>query len=331
MRSARDRALTSRRRDALIAVAALPPFGARSLRRRSDRRHPISKSRSGGASRGPESHDGQIVRLRCGRRPRFPRFGRKPDAFRAGRPERAAAQPFCVVIPPPNVTGNLHMGHALNNTLQDILVPLSAHERPRRAVAAGRRPCRHRHPNGGRTHADGAAGARPARPWAAGPSSSASGRGRRNRAARSSPSSSASAPPATGAASGSRSTRACRAPSPRFSSSSIARGSSTRTSGSSTGTRSSRPRFRISRSCRSRARGSFKWSRDGRRAARCGGARQGPGQESERASLLFRLSGRGRRGRGDRRARDRRHHAARDDARRHGGRGPPGRRALSST
>ena len=29
--------------------------------------------------------------------------------------------PFCIVIPPPNVTGNLHMGHALNNTLQDIL------------------------------------------------------------------------------------------------------------------------------------------------------------------------------------------------------------------
>jgi len=30
-------------------------------------------------------------------------------------------QPFCIVIPPPNVTGTLHMGHALNNTLQDIL------------------------------------------------------------------------------------------------------------------------------------------------------------------------------------------------------------------
>ncbi len=42
-------------------------------------------------------------------------------AFRAGRPERVGAQPFCMVIPPPNVTGNLHMGHALNNTLQDIL------------------------------------------------------------------------------------------------------------------------------------------------------------------------------------------------------------------
>src|SRR5918994_3215853 len=42
-------------------------------------------------------------------------------AFRAGRPERRAAEPFTIVIPPPNVTGSLHMGHALNNTLQDIL------------------------------------------------------------------------------------------------------------------------------------------------------------------------------------------------------------------
>ena len=30
--------------------------------------------------------------------------------------------PFCIVIPPPNVTGSLHMGHALDNTLQDILI-----------------------------------------------------------------------------------------------------------------------------------------------------------------------------------------------------------------
>jgi valyl-tRNA synthetase len=42
-------------------------------------------------------------------------------AFRAGRSERAKAEPYCIVIPPPNVTGSLHMGHALNNTLQDIL------------------------------------------------------------------------------------------------------------------------------------------------------------------------------------------------------------------
>ena len=31
------------------------------------------------------------------------------------------ANPFCIVIPPPNVTGRLHIGHALNNTLQDVL------------------------------------------------------------------------------------------------------------------------------------------------------------------------------------------------------------------
>ncbi len=42
-------------------------------------------------------------------------------AFRAGRPDRADATPYCIVIPPPNVTGSLHMGHALNNTLQDVL------------------------------------------------------------------------------------------------------------------------------------------------------------------------------------------------------------------
>src|SRR5947209_201635 len=43
-------------------------------------------------------------------------------AFRAGRPERRDAAPYSIVIPPPNVTGSLHMGHALNNTLQDVLV-----------------------------------------------------------------------------------------------------------------------------------------------------------------------------------------------------------------
>ncbi|HEX9159769.1 MAG TPA: valine--tRNA ligase, partial [Rhizomicrobium sp.] len=40
-------------------------------------------------------------------------------AFRAGR--RPDAEAFCIMIPPPNVTGRLHIGHALNNTLQDIL------------------------------------------------------------------------------------------------------------------------------------------------------------------------------------------------------------------
>ena len=43
-------------------------------------------------------------------------------AFRAGAGAEPDAEPFTIVIPPPNVTGSLHMGHALNNTLQDILV-----------------------------------------------------------------------------------------------------------------------------------------------------------------------------------------------------------------
>jgi len=52
---------------------------------------------------------------------RIYRTWEQAGAFRASRPERAQAQPYCIVIPPPNVTGSLHMGHALNNTLQDVL------------------------------------------------------------------------------------------------------------------------------------------------------------------------------------------------------------------
>lgn len=39
-------------------------------------------------------------------------FSSKPDA----------REPYTIVIPPPNVTGVLHMGHMLNNTIQDILI-----------------------------------------------------------------------------------------------------------------------------------------------------------------------------------------------------------------
>ena len=42
--------------------------------------------------------------------------------FRAGVGSAEGAPPYCIVIPPPNVTGALHMGHALNATLQDILI-----------------------------------------------------------------------------------------------------------------------------------------------------------------------------------------------------------------
>ena len=50
------------------------------------------------------------------------RAWQKASAFAAGAPGREHAKPFAIVIPPPNVTGSLHMGHALNNTLQDVLV-----------------------------------------------------------------------------------------------------------------------------------------------------------------------------------------------------------------
>jgi valyl-tRNA synthetase len=43
------------------------------------------------------------------------------NAFAAGAGAKPGAETFSIVIPPPNVTGNLHVGHALNNTIQDIL------------------------------------------------------------------------------------------------------------------------------------------------------------------------------------------------------------------
>ncbi len=42
--------------------------------------------------------------------------------YKAGANAKPGAEAFCIMIPPPNVTGSLHIGHALNNTLQDILV-----------------------------------------------------------------------------------------------------------------------------------------------------------------------------------------------------------------
>ncbi len=43
------------------------------------------------------------------------------ESANAFRPDRPDAEPFTIVIPPPNVTGSLHIGHALDLTLQDIL------------------------------------------------------------------------------------------------------------------------------------------------------------------------------------------------------------------
>jgi len=52
-----------------------------------------------------------------------PRWSEAWDQSGAFKPKNdPKADPFCIVIPPPNVTGSLHIGHALNNTLQDVLV-----------------------------------------------------------------------------------------------------------------------------------------------------------------------------------------------------------------
>ena len=55
--------------------------------------------------------------------PRINAEWEKAEAFKAGRAASGGKNaPYAIVIPPPNVTGSLHMGHALNNTLQDVLV-----------------------------------------------------------------------------------------------------------------------------------------------------------------------------------------------------------------
>jgi valyl-tRNA synthetase len=54
--------------------------------------------------------------------PRIAQAWEDANAFAAGAGSKPGAEAFTIVIPPPNVTGSLHMGHALNNTLQDILI-----------------------------------------------------------------------------------------------------------------------------------------------------------------------------------------------------------------
>ncbi|QLF70283.1 valine--tRNA ligase [Peteryoungia desertarenae] len=54
--------------------------------------------------------------------PKIAKAWDEADAFRAGANAKPGEDTFTIVIPPPNVTGSLHMGHALNNTLQDIMV-----------------------------------------------------------------------------------------------------------------------------------------------------------------------------------------------------------------
>jgi valyl-tRNA synthetase len=49
-------------------------------------------------------------------------YSRWEDSGKFAASEDPNKEPYTIVIPPPNITGSLHMGHALNNTLQDILI-----------------------------------------------------------------------------------------------------------------------------------------------------------------------------------------------------------------
>ena len=71
--------------------------------------------------------------------------------------------PYSIVIPPPNVTGALHLGHAINNTLQDILTRVHRMRRLQHGLDPRHRPRRHRHAGGGRKTAEGEGEQDPAR------------------------------------------------------------------------------------------------------------------------------------------------------------------------
>ena len=98
------------------------------------------------------------------------------------RPARDDAEPFTIVMPPPNVTGSLHIGHALDNHAAGHPRPPRADAGQGRAVGGRHRPCRHRHADGGRAQPRQPAGSS-APTSAARPSSTMCGSGRRQSAA----------------------------------------------------------------------------------------------------------------------------------------------------
>ena len=107
--------------------------------------------------------------------------------------------PFSIVMPPPNVTGSLHIGHALTATIQDVLARWKRMSGFNALLAARHRSRRHRHADGGGARA---AEAREEARHDLGREEflSASGRGRRSPAAASASSTAPSAPRWTGTA-----------------------------------------------------------------------------------------------------------------------------------
>ena len=82
---------------------------------------------SGRARRPPQAARGaQALRARRDRGARVASAGRRPAHSTPSR-RATAAENFSIAVPPPNVTGELHMGHALNASIQDVLRARGAH------------------------------------------------------------------------------------------------------------------------------------------------------------------------------------------------------------
>ena len=73
----------------------------------------------------------------------------------ASRVLEDGADPYVIVIPPPNVTAVLHMGHGLNNTIQDVLIRWRRMQGARLPVGARHGPRGHRDAERGRAQARG--------------------------------------------------------------------------------------------------------------------------------------------------------------------------------
>ena len=115
---------------------------------------------------------------------RWAEYWVKEKLFSVKTPGPGETRPvFTLLLPPPNVTGRLHMGHMLNQTQMDIVVRWHRMRGIYHAVASGHGSCRHRDAD------DGGAPARKRRQeahasWAAKNSLSACGNGRSFTAAR---------------------------------------------------------------------------------------------------------------------------------------------------
>ena len=90
--------------------------------------------------------------------PRIVRALARERACYHPEPEGTADENYSIAIPPPNVTGALHMGHALNGSIQDTLIRYHRMRGQRSEVDPRHRPRRHRDAEAGREAPDRAEG-----------------------------------------------------------------------------------------------------------------------------------------------------------------------------